>query len=240
MFGDGFPTSNGAFETNYMGGTPSRDGGGGFDIGIMKFNSSGTKRVYATYLGGSGNEQPHSLIVDNSGNLIIAGRTTSSNFPTTYAHVGQGGGWDICLSKLNFDGTKLLGSLVIGGTGDDGLNIRAKYDPPYGTESIRRNYGDDARSEVVLDSVGNIYLVSCTQSIDFPTTAPFQSQSGSLNSSGRKQDAVVMKFSNDLGSILFSSYLGGSGDDAAYVIAISPVTKNTVSYTHLTLRRRRG
>ena len=95
VFGGGFPTTNGAFETNYMGGTPSRDGGGGFDIGIMKFNSSGTKRVYATYLGGSGNEQPHSLIVDKNGNLIIAGRTTSGNFPTTYAHVGQGGGWDI-------------------------------------------------------------------------------------------------------------------------------------------------
>ena len=226
VFGGGFPTSNGAFETNYMGGSPSRDGGGGFDIGIMKFNSSGNKRVYATYLGGSGNEQPHSLIVDKDGDLIIAGRTTSGNFPATYARNGQGGGWDIFLSKLNFDGTKLLGSLVIGGTGDDGLNIRAKYDPPYGTESIRRNYGDDARSEVVLDSSGNIYLVSCTQSTDFPTTIPFQAQSGSTNTAGRKQDAVVMKFTNNLGGILFSTYLGGSGDDAAYVIAISPVTKN--------------
>ena len=226
VFGNGFPTTNGAFETNFQGGTNSNDGGGGFDVGIMKFNSSGSNRVYATYLGGNGNEQPHSLIVDQAGELIIAGRTTSSNFPMTFAKVGPGGGWDIFVCKLNIDGTKLKGSLVIGGTGDDGVNIRPKYVAPFGTESIRRNYGDDARSEVVVDSSGTIYMVSCTQSTDFPTTNAFQNQSGSLNTAGRKQDAVVMKFSNDLGTIYFSTYLGGSGDDAAYVIAISPLTKN--------------
>ena len=226
IFGNGFPTSNGAFETSFQGGVTTNDGRGGFDVGIMKFNASGSNRVYATYLGGSGNEQPHSLIVDQSNNLIIAGRTNSSNFPTTFAKIGVGGGWDIFLSKLNFDGSLLLGSLVIGGSGDDGVNIRPKYNPPSGTESIRRNYGDDARSEVVVDSLGNIYMVSCTQSIDFPVSHALQVQSGSLNTPGRKQDAVVMKFSNNLGSIFFSTYLGGSGDDAAYVLAISPITKN--------------
>jgi len=226
VFGNGFPVTNGAFQTNFQGGNNGNDGPGGFDIGIMKFNPTGSKRVYATYLGGNGNEQPHSLIVNAAGELIISGRTNSNNYPTTYAKVGPCGGWDICLSKLSYDGTQLKGSLVIGGSGHDGLNIREKYVAPSGTESLRRNYGDDARSEVVVDSSGNIYLVSCTQSIDFPITNAFQSQSGSLNTPVRKQDAVVMKFSNDLGSILFSSYLGGSGDDAAYVIAISPVTKN--------------
>ena len=226
VFGYGFPITSGAFQTIFQGGNSGNDGSGGFDIGIMKFNPSGSKRVYSTYLGGNGNEQPHSLIVDASGELIIAGRTNSGNYPTTYAKVGAGGGWDICLSKLSKDGSKLLGSLVVGGTGNDGLNIREKYAAPGGTETLRRNYGDDARSEVVVDSSDNIYLVSCTQSIDFPTSKAFQSTSGSLNTTGRKQDAVVMKFSNDLGSILFSTYLGGNGDDAAYVIAISPITKN--------------
>ena len=227
VFGAGFPTTNGAYQTYFQGGNSGHDGEGGFDIGIMKFNPTGAKRVYATYLGGGGNEQPHSLIVDDAGELIIAGRTNSSNYPTTYAKVGPGGGWDICISKLNKDGTKLLGSLVIGGTGDDGVNIRDKEICLNDCkESLRRNYGDDARSEVILDSSGNIYLASCTQSINFPVSNPFQSQSGSLLTNDRKQDAVVMKFSNDLASILFSSYLGGSGDDAAFVIAISPITKN--------------
>ena len=225
VFGNGFPVSNGAFQNHFAGGNSTNDGPGGFDIGIMKFNPTGAKRVYSTYLGGSGNEQPHSLIVDAAGELIIAGRTTSRNFPTTYATVGAGGGWDITLSKLNKDGTVLMSSLVIGGSGDDGLNIREKYTPPFGTESLRRNYGDDARSEVVVDSSGNIYMVACTQSVDFPVSKAIQNQSGSLNTTGRKQDAVVMKFTNDLASILFCTYLGGSGDDAAYVIAISPVTK---------------
>jgi hypothetical protein len=55
---------------------------------------------------------------------------------------------------------------------DDGVNIQAKY-LQNGPESINRNYGDDARSEVILDNAGNIYMASCTQSTDFPVTQLF-------------------------------------------------------------------
>ena len=66
---EGFPTSSGAFQTNFQ--------NGNFDIGIIKLSPDGSNRVYATYVGGSGDEQPHSLIVDNQGNLVLAGRTNS-------------------------------------------------------------------------------------------------------------------------------------------------------------------
>jgi len=237
VFNTGYQVTTGAFQTNFAGGNNNTGEGGqgidisGFDIGIMKFNAKGTVVQYATYIGGSGgNEQPHSMVVDGSGNLVIAGRTTSGNtYPTLPAgtSIGPGGGQDIILTKLNATGTALIGSLRIGGTADDGVNIASKDMPapaPQGTASIRRNYGDDARSEVVLDNAGNIYLASCTQSTDFQTTNPFQNSNKGATS--YHQNAVIIKAAPDLSSILFSSYLGGTGDDAAFAIALNPVNNN--------------
>lgn len=229
VFSNGFPVSNGAYQTNYQGGVNLGEGGG-FDIGIIKFNATGTNRIYATYLGGSsGNEQPHSLIVDNLGNLVIAGRTNSINYPTTIVNFGSTGAWDIILTKLNASGTALIGSRKIGGLADDGVNIRPKYSAPSGDESIRRNYGDDARSEVILDASGNIYLASCTQSPNFPTTpGAAQTVKGATPSgpNARYQDGVVLKTSPDLSNILFSTFLGGNGDDAAFVLALNPTNND--------------
>ena len=74
-----------------------------------------------------------------------------------------------------------------------------------GQNSLRLNYGDDGRSEVILDNTGNVYLASCTSSSDFPVTAnAFQK-----TNSGGIQDGVFIKTSPDLGTILASSYLGG-------------------------------
>jgi gliding motility-associated-like protein len=226
MTGGSFPVSNGAFQTTHGGGNTTTGESSGFDMGIMKLDPTGANRVYATYIGGSGNEQPHSLVVDGAGNLIIAGRTTSSNYPVKgalQAYGSLGGTQDMVLTKLNAAGSALIGSLKIGGSGDDGVNIRPKYITPRGAESINRNYGDDARSEVILDGAGNIYLASCTQSTNFPTTASSpQTTLGGVNAVKRGQDAVVMKFSPDLGSVLFSDLFGGTDDDAAFVLAINP------------------
>ncbi len=236
VFGTGYPVSNGAYQTQFAGGnniTGEGNGGidmNGFDIGIMKFTPTGLNVIYATYIGGNGNEQPHSLIVNSSGNLIIAGRTTSgSTYPTipVGTSIGPGGGQDIILTELNATGSALVGSMRIGGTNDDGVNIASKDmrspPAPSGTASIRRNYGDDARSEVVLDNQGFVYLASCTQSADFYTLNAFQTSNkgGTYN-----QDGVIIKAAPDLSSIIFSSYLGGSGDDAAFSLSISPVNNN--------------
>jgi gliding motility-associated-like protein len=221
-----FPVSPGAFQTSFGGGASGS--AGAFDIAIMKFSPNGSNRMYATYLGGSGNEQPHSLVVNANQELVVAGRTTSTNYPSTQPLFGSGGQEDIILTKFNASGTALIGSRVFGGTGNDGVNIRDKESTPTGQESLRRNYGDDARSEVILDASGNICLASCTQSIDFPTTAnAFQSASGGNTAgNGRIQDAVFIKTTPDLSNVLACSYLGGGGDDAAFVLAINPATGN--------------
>lgn len=224
VFGNGYPTSTGAYQTSYNGGF-SEGFLPGHDIGIIKFNSVGTQREYATYLGGNGNEQPNSLVSDGQGNLVIAGATSSGNFPFTAAAFGVLGGYDIFLTKLNSSGTAILGSRRIGGNGVDGINILPKTQGN-GAISVRRNYGDDARCEVILDNDNNIYLASCTQSVNFPTTVNAFQQANGSTSSGRNQDAVLIKTTPDIGAILFSSFLGGNGDDAAFVLALHPKSKN--------------
>jgi gliding motility-associated-like protein len=217
--GNGFLVSPGAFQTTYQGGSET-DGNYEYDVGIMKLSSSGSTRIYATYLGGNGDEQPHSMIVDNSGNLIVTGRTSSTNFPLAGVGGidGRGGGYDLFITKFNPYGTGLIGSRQIGGSAADGVNYQPKY-AEEGAHDLRLNYGDDGRSEVILDAAGNVYLAACTQSTDFPTTpGVFQPATGQGG-----QDGVVMKFSPNLNTILFSSYLGGKGLNAATVLALSPV-----------------
>ena len=225
VFGSGFPTSPGAFQTNYGSGI-SGCFTGGFDIGIIKLSPNGSNRVYATYIGGSANEMPQSLIVDPQGNLIVAGRTNSPLSPSNGAYPVKGGvsqlvnnssgSWDITITKLNASGTDIIASVRIGGSGDDGANIAPCGAPTGGNLSLQRNYGDESRSEVNLDPAGNVYLSSCTQSSNFPLVAAFQT------SSGGSQDGVIMKLDPNLSVLNFCSYFGGSGNDAAYVVSIGP------------------
>ena len=208
VFGEGFPKTPGSYDVSFN---------GTFDIAIIKLSPDGRNKIYSTYIGGSGEEQPHSLVVDAQGNLVLAGRSSSPNYPTTvpvYGNNGTGSDWDIVVTKLNATGSALIGSMKIGGTSNDGVNI-ADESGARGLSSLKRNYGDDARSEVLLDGSNNIYLASCTSSSDFPTTAgAFQKTHGGL------QDGVVLKLNPNCNAVLFSTYLGGSKDDAAYVLKL--------------------
>jgi gliding motility-associated-like protein len=218
-FGSGFPVSAGAYQTVFGGGI-NEDGTNpnGYDIAIIKFSANGANRLFATYLGGSRNEQPHSMICDAQGNLFVAGRSNSNNYPGTSGRPSTRTDYDIVITKLNAAGTLSLGAVGIGGSANDGVNIRGKYIAPDGEDATRRNYGDDARSEIILDAAGNVLLASCTQSSDFPVTpgTPIQAVFG-----GGRQDGVILKFTSNLSSVLFSTFFGGSGDDACFVLAQS-------------------
>lgn len=224
VFGNGFPVSPGAFQQTFNGGVDDDRIGLGYDISIIKFSTGGNLRLYGTYLGGSGNEQPHSMICDAQGDLIITGRSSSPNFPIKPATnaIYASSDYDITITKFTADGTGIIGSIKIGGSDDDGVNIRGKYVAPAGADAIRRNYGDDARSEVILDGNNNIILASCSQSTNFPiinsTIQP------SFN--GGRQDGIIAKFAPDLSSVIFSTYFGGSGDDACFSASLNPLTGN--------------
>jgi gliding motility-associated-like protein len=225
-YGTGYPTSPGAFSETFNGGIDDDDNHQPYDIAIIKLSSNGVNRLYGTYLGGSkGNEQPHSMICDPQGNLIVAGRTTSSDYPTNNI-IGSTGKYDIVVTKFNAAGSALIGSVKIGGSEDDGVNIKAKYVTvpglPSGAFETRRNYGDDARSEVIVDGGGNICVASSTQSNDFPTTsAAFQKTYG-----GGRQDGVILKFTPNLSGLVFSTFFGGTGTDACFVLTYNPVLNN--------------
>lgn len=218
IFGAGFPVNTGAYSTTY-----NPNGTRKSDMAIMKFSANGSQRVYATYLGGSGDDMPHSLICDPQGNLVIMGRTYSSDFPNTVPRVGGGtGGSDICITKLNATGSALIGSFLIGGSNSDGVNIEDQFvSLDDKAISLLRNYGDDSHSEVILDGANNIYVAAQTQSSDFPIRGTvFQPTRGG------KQDGVVMKINPDCNAIIWSSFLGGTEDDAAFVLALQPGTNN--------------
>jgi gliding motility-associated-like protein len=210
-FGTGFPVNAGAYSIN--------NAGGAFDIGIFKFSANGVNRLYATYLGGNGSDQPHSLICDKQGNLIVYGRSNSSNYPIQTNIPNTGSNFDLVVTKFNANGNALIGSTKIGGSGMDGVNIEVNG---VGNNSLKRNYSDDAKSEVMIDSSDNIILVGSTQSTNFPTVSPFQPNNAGL------QDAVILKLTPNVDAITFSSYFGGASDDAAFVTKINPVNGSIV------------
>jgi gliding motility-associated-like protein len=227
-FSTGFPVSPGAYQTVFNGGVSDDQIGVGYDVAIMKFSKDGTNRLYATYLGGTGNESPSSMISDAQGNLIITGRTSSNNFPIIPTRSG-GADYDIFVVKLNAAGTAPMGGARAGGTGNDGVNIRPKWVAPSGAFTTRRNYGDDARGEVTLDASGNVLVASCTQSTNFPVTPGALQTSFGGGASGPEanhfpQDGVIMKFTPNLGTVLFSTYFGGNGDDACFVLSQSTIS----------------
>jgi gliding motility-associated-like protein len=225
VFEAGFPVTPGAYQASFGGGFNNY--GVGVDVGILKYNSTGNTLLYATYLGGFSTEIPHSLVVNENNELLIFGSTSSFNFPVTSGAFDQsfnGGygiyplgsneevlyenGSDIFVSKLNSTGSALLASTFIGGSSNDGIIYL------YG--GLTKNYGDQFRGEIITDKNNNVYIASSTQSADFPIIGGFQNSHG--NAGGH--DGVIMKLNAGLSSIIWSSYLGGNGDDAAFSIAL--------------------
>lgn len=213
-FGSGYPVSTGAFQTSFA--------SGDCDVAIIKYDSTGAQRLWASYLGGSGSELPYSMIVNNSNELMVFGTTGSSNFPTTsgsfdetynggnlftYDGISFFSGTDIFVSKIKSDGTQLLSSTYVGGSQNDGMNYPS---------SLYYNYADGARGEIMTDENNNVYVCSTTNSSDFPVTSGAFQQT-----SGGGQDGVIFKMDSSLSTQLWSSYIGGSSSDAAYGISLN-------------------
>lgn len=217
----GFPTNVGAYDVTFAGGSTTSGGGQPQDVSILKFNSTGTTLRYGTYIGGTDNEQPHSLIVDSlSGNLIIAGRTYSSNFPVsaTAQDGTHNGGSDLFVFVLDSTGSTMVGSTFIGGSGDDGINITPAY---ISLPGLKHNYGDDARSEVIVDGTGNIYVSAMTQSTNFPTTSLAHQ-----TSNAGMQDGIIFELNQNCSNLMWSTYFGGNADDACYVLSFDKTSPN--------------
>lgn len=225
-----FPVTLGALQTTWAGGVgysnPGNASGTGTDIAITKYDSAGTQRIYSTYLGGRGDDLPHSLVVNQNDELFVFGTTASNNFPVTanaYDTTFNGGinpgvfgglavhystGSDIIISRLKADGTALIASTYLGGSGNDGLTY-----PEY--SGLHYNYADEVRGEIDIDKNNNVYIATCTRSTDFPTTAgAYQTINKGL------MDGVIVKLDNNLSQLIWSTYIGGNDDDAIYSVAL--------------------
>jgi uncharacterized protein (TIGR03437 family) len=212
-----FPTVKGSYQTTYGGQGANRNLPPFGDAFVAKLNPTGTALVYSTYLGGSGDEKGAAIAVDSNGSAYVGGATLSTNFPTKNAYQaaykGSGGNPDLCsggcgplvnfgdgfIAKLTPDGTGLVFSTYLGGA------------------------LDDAVTAIALDSAGNVYAGGSTLSSDFPTLGAFQSKYGGAASDSAQPvikvgDGFVAKF-DTTGKLLYSTYLGGSGDDAVMAIA---------------------
>ncbi len=210
-FGIGYPTQVGHhYQVDYAGGS--------CDVAISKFDSTGSMLFYSTYLGGGAAECPHSMFVNDNDELYVFGTTGSADFPvsaqaydpsfnggsgiTVNNQVAYPNGSDIFISKFNAEGDSLLASTFLGGGSNDGLNTGSP---------LKKNYADESRGEIIVDEQSNVYVASCTFSTDFPVTpGVFQPVN-----QGNKEGCVV-KMDQNLSHLIWSSFIGGNGDDACY------------------------
>lgn len=145
--------------------------------------------TYSTFLGGSGADDATAVAVDSQGNAYVAGGTYSSNFPTQGPLQGaRAGGQDAFVSKLSPDGSTVLYSTYLGGSGNDEAN------------------------GIALDSTGNIALTGKTESTNFPKTANAAESTfggGTLCTAGAAcSDAFVSKLQANGSALIYSTYLG--------------------------------
>ena len=225
VFGLGYPTTLGALQPGFTGGS--------IDIGVSKWLPDGTDLEWSTYLGGSDNETPNSLVVNSANELFVLAVTGSADFPTTpgcYDPTFNGGaqiplvggfvnlaggegygfdlGTDVAVAHLAADGTNLLGSTFVGGSGNDGLNQGAQ---------LVHNYGDHFRGEIALDASGRPVVATSTQSFNAPVTpGAAQAVFG-----GGDLDGLLFRLNASLTTLELATYCGGSQGDSGYGVQFS-------------------
>ncbi|MFO0477761.1 MAG: gliding motility-associated C-terminal domain-containing protein [Bacteroidota bacterium] len=208
-FGPVYQGTPGAFTT-------SISTGNGWNIVIEKYASNGTTQLYGTLIGGTAgsamgmpaDDYPYSLFCDSNDNLFILATSTSTNYPTTsgcYDNTfASSGGFglpvaDYVVSKLNSTGSSLLASTYLGGTGSEGGTFQTYV------------------STIYVDGSNNVFVSGLTESTNYPTTAGVIQTALSGTS-----DGVVTKLNNNLSSLIWSTYIGGSSTEDACDVKIAP------------------
>jgi uncharacterized protein (TIGR03437 family) len=176
---------------------------GKYDVFLFKLQPNGNTLEYSTFLGGSLDDLGNRVSVDPSGNAYVSGYTLSTDFPTKSAFQPSfgGGKTDVFIFKINATGSAVDYASYLGGDAED-----------------------SGQGELAVDNAGSAYITGFTASSNFPTRTPFQAKYG-----GGNYDAFITRVSPAGNTLLYSSFLGGSGDDNGYGIVVDPQGAVTVS-----------
>jgi pimeloyl-ACP methyl ester carboxylesterase len=189
-----FPVTTGAFQTTNKAAAHAE--ATGF---VSKLNSNGTVLIYSTFLGGSTLDEPTSIALDNANNVVTTGYTLSTDYPTssgafqTTNNSGSTGNWNIFVSKLNSNGSGLVYSTYLGGSGERGSTIDGEYYIP----------------SVAVDSSGDAYVLGFAQSSDFPVTSgAYQTTNKAFTNGGA--NLTLSKINSGGTALVYSTYIGGT------------------------------
>jgi len=172
---------------------------------IAKLNASGTALLFGTYLGGSGVDAAAGIALDTSGNVYVAGTTTSPNFPTQNGfQPNLSGQQDGFVSKLDSTGTTLLYSTFLGGS-----NI-------------------DTIAAIAVDLAGNAYVAGNTLSADFPVAAAFH------KTIPGQESGFVTKISSNGQALVYSTFLGGSGGSMLAPESVNAIAVDATGAAYVT------
>lgn len=188
-----FPTTTNAISRN-ISGTIFPNGHYATDVFVAKLNPGGSNLVFSTYLGGGQTDAGTSIALDSSENIYITGETYSTNFPTTNAiqkHL-------VCLPSLYYNANAFVTEIASNGTS-------LVYSTYYGGTNF------DVGEGIAVDGSGNVCVSGLTSSTNFPTTNAAQSTYG-----GGTYDAFAFKLDPTGTNIVYSTFLGGNGEDEGY------------------------
>ena len=158
----------------------------GFEAFITKFNPAGSP-VFSTFFGGTNQDDVHAVALDLDGNIYITGQTWSEDFPVVNAFQNTlNNGLDAFVTKLTPDGSSIIYSTYLGGSG----------------------YFGDAATDIAVNKQGSAYIVGSTNAMDFPLVDAVQDTMKGV------RDLYVAAFSPDGSTLIYSTYLGGSDNEA--------------------------